>query len=226
MEEMFDEDDDIISLFDELLSSTPQKTSGTLETVSQLPTMQPQSHSKFWHIVAGAIIIVPHLIFLPSLPSVLLRRGAPFVRTKRKCLAAAFDALETHVPLRGKSFVDLGSGDGTAVIAAAERGFATAKGYEINPFLCIYSCIKSAVVLGPRHFNKTSFSFGSFWPKTISGDVVFVYGLEPIMQRLGEKLENELAPGSYVVSNVFEFPKWKPLLISDSIFIYRTPNKT
>lgn len=37
-------------------------------------------------------------------------------------------------------------------------------------------------------------------------DVVAVYGLAPIMQRLGTKMERELLPGSIVVSNVFEIP--------------------
>jgi hypothetical protein len=35
-----------------------------------------------------------------------------------------------------------GSGDGIAVIAAAKRGFALSKGYEINPFLCAYPFIR------------------------------------------------------------------------------------
>lgn len=77
------------------------------------------------------------------------------MRTKKKSLDAAFDALSSHTSFQGKTFVDLGilsaiymlwlivtvgegSGDGVAVIAAAKQGFAKVKGYEINPFLCAY----------------------------------------------------------------------------------------
>ena len=46
-------------------------------------------------------------------------------------------------------------------------------------------------------------------------DVVTVYGLPPIMQRLGHKLEQELKPGSIVVSNVFEIPGWRASDVND-----------
>jgi hypothetical protein len=48
-------------------------------------------------------------------------------------------------------------------------------------------------------------------------DVVTVYGLPSIMERLGHKLEQELKPGSIVVSNVFEIPGWKVVSESDTM---------
>ena len=54
------------------------------------------------------------------------------------------------------------------------------------------------------------------------------YGLGPIMKELGKKLQNELPHGSYVLSNVFTFPGWTPLLSSDlnaeKTYIYRIPD--
>ena len=58
-------------------------------------------------------------------------------------------------------------------------------------------------------------------------DVVAVYGLSPIMGRLGNKMERELRPGSIVVSNVFEIPGWKASDVGgvkgSSVFLYSVP---
>jgi hypothetical protein len=54
-------------------------------------------------------------------------------------------------------------------------------------------------------------------------DVVAVYGLAPIMQRLGTKMERELLPGSIVVSNVFEIPGWKPSVKGTGVYLYSIP---
>ncbi len=61
-------------------------------------------------------------------------------------------------------------------------------------------------------------------------NVVAVYGLAPIMDRLGRKLENELDPGAIVVSNVFPFPNWRACTdvgngssIGRGVYLYRIP---
>ena len=56
-------------------------------------------------------------------------------------------------------------------------------------------------------------------------DVVAVYGLNPIMDRLGKKLQSELKPGAIVVSNVFSIPGWKQSpLSSNGVFVYSVPS--
>jgi hypothetical protein len=48
------------------------------------------------------------------------------------------------------------------------------------------------------------------------------------MRELGNKLQNELPHGSYVLSNVFPFPGWIPLpnsiVNSEKTYIYRIPD--
>ena len=45
------------------------------------------------------------------------------------------------------------------------------------------------------------------------------------MKELGAKFENEMKPGSYVLSNVFTIPGWKPLSqSSDGTYLYHTPH--
>ena len=55
--------------------------------------------------------------------------------------------------------------------------------------------------------------------------VVSQYGLGPIMGKLGTKLQNELQPGSLVISNVFTIPGWKAAHSSSAgTYIYRVPD--
>jgi hypothetical protein len=51
------------------------------------------------------------------------------------------------------------------------------------------------------------------------------YGLGPIMKDLGVKLEQELKPGSHVLSNVFSIPGWHPISSEDATHIYVVPNQ-
>ena len=65
-------------------------------------------------------------------------RGAPYVPTHRKQVEQALDMLD--VP-KGSTIVDLGSGDGVFLLAAAKRGYK-AVGYELNVILWIVSSIR------------------------------------------------------------------------------------
>ena len=57
-------------------------------------------------------------------------------------------------------------------------------------------------------------------------DVVAVYGLTPIMKKLGVKLQAELPPGSLVLSNVFSIPGWRAVGTSaHGTHIYMVPPK-
>ena len=65
------------------------------------------------------------------------------------------------------------------------------------------------------------------WKVDLSGtDVIAVYGLHPIMDKLGEKIKDEATPGTIVVSNVFEIPGWKPITVEDGVFIYSIPESS
>eukprot|EP01121_Diplochlamys_sp_Union-15-3_P022214 TRINITY_DN9387_c0_g1_i1.p1 TRINITY_DN9387_c0_g1~~TRINITY_DN9387_c0_g1_i1.p1 ORF type:complete len:205 (-),score=33.88 TRINITY_DN9387_c0_g1_i1:79-693(-) len=170
--------------------------------------------SSLFRVVAGAYII-GNIIYFASLIPVVRLRGAPYLPTSKKKIDVIFSLLNKHLhSYHKKTLVDLGSGDGRVVIGAAKRGFTRSIGYEINPFLCYYSSFKSRLMgFGPP---STKFLWADFWKKDFSdADVVVVYGLDPIMERLGRKLNQELKPGSYIVSNVFQFPGWIPIASTD-----------
>lgn len=76
------------------------------------------------------------------------------------------------------------------------------------------------------YWASTDFVLRDIWKVNLSDvDVVAVYGLDPIMQDLGNKLKTELKPGSVVVSNVFTIPGWRPSKLSrDNVHIYKVPS--
>ena len=174
------------------------------------------------YVVAGAgIALLVHLSALLSLPPAIMGRGAPFLPTTSKHGNAMFQQLQEQLAkstrlqqkLQQKSlqFVDLGSGDGRLVFQAARQGiFHSSVGYEINPVLHGVAHTRR-LLQAPTYWKSTQFRLKDIWKVNLQHvDVVAVYGLTPIMKPLGVKLQQELAPGSIVISNVFAFPGWKP----------------
>jgi SAM-dependent methyltransferase len=101
--------------------------------------------------------------------------------------------------------MDLGSGDGRNIIAAAKRG-ATAIGVEFNPDMVALSnrLAKEAGVA-----DKARFVEGDMFTADISKATVMALFLLPDnLRRLTDKFYN-LRPGSRLVLNTFAIPDWE-----------------
>ena len=101
--------------------------------------------------------------------------------------------------------MDLGSGDGRNIIAAAKRG-ATAIGVEFNPDMVELSnrLAKEAGVAG-----KATFVQGDMYTADISKATVMALFLLPDnLRKLTDKFYN-LKPGSRLVLNTFAIPDWE-----------------
>lgn len=120
----------------------------------------------------------------------------------------------------GQRVVDLGSGDGRVIIAAAERG-AIAVGYEINLVLVW----RSRRAIARAGLQKTaSVEWKSFWKADLSPfDTVIIYGIPYVMRDLKKKMERELKPGTKVISNVFSVHGWEPVSKEDKVYLYIQP---
>lgn len=129
--------------------------------------------------------------------------GGPFVPSSKRAVEAMIH-LADLVP--GQTVIDVGSGDGRVLFAAAREG-ANAIGLEINPYLVWYTRFRA--ILGPYR-GRVTVLWKNLWKADLSSaDVVFVYLIPWRMEDLAEKLEDELKPGALVVSNSFIFPGWK-----------------
>ena len=126
--------------------------------------------------LVGAILFCSFLL--------IVVRGAPFVPTRRQDVDELF-TLYDFKP--GDVFVDLGSGDGRMVAAAAMRGIK-AVGYELNPFLAWYSMSRLAA-----YGLNAQIRLADFWSSDLPENtaVVFVFLAGPFMNKLDRKLQVE-----------------------------------
>lgn len=131
--------------------------------------------------------------------------GGPYVPTPQR-------VVETMLGMAGvtdRDFViDLGSGDGRIVIAAAQKYGARGKGYDIDDVLIERSNTKARdlkleqrVLFEQRDVLKADIR---------EATVITLYLLPEMMQALRVKLLRELRPGTRIVSHDFDFGDWKP----------------
>jgi len=102
--------------------------------------------------------------------------------------------------------VDLGSGDGRTVIAAAKRGLR-AHGIEYNPDLVELSR-RNAAAEGVS--DRATFTQGDIFQSDFSeATVVTLFLLQSLNERLRPTLL-DMAPGTRIVSNTFTMGDWAP----------------
>ena len=119
--------------------------------------------------------------------------------------SSRFDRQSQLVP--SERLIDLGSGDGRIVLAAARRG-AEAMGVEIDADL-VDRARRRAELEGLQ--AKARFSRGDLFEAVLrEADVVSLYLLTSLNRRLRPKLLNELKPGARVVSHAFDMGDWSP----------------
>jgi hypothetical protein len=131
--------------------------------------------------------------------------GGPYVPTPPAVVEAM---LELAGVGRRDFVVDLGSGDGRIVLAAAKKFGARGLGVEIDPQLVAKSN-EAARRLGLA--ERARFVVRDVLEADLSGaTVVTLYLFPEMMKALQPKLLKELKPGARIVSHDFEFGGWKP----------------
>jgi len=163
----------------------------------------------FFEFIALLVFIFLELCFLAS-----FSYGIFYAPTKIETVETIINLTEIKSGLKA---ADLGSGDGRIVIALAQAG-AEVHGYEINPFL---------VWLARRKIKKEKLSDKAFihrkdfWHQDFSSfDIVVIYGIPKIMERLEEKLKREMKPNAKIISNSFVFPSWQYSQKIDGVYLY------
>ena len=152
-------------------------------------------------LAAGTLLLFT--VFLAAVGS-RAQLAAPFVVTDARDVALMMRVADVGP---GDYLVDLGSGDGRIVIAAAERG-ALAHGVEIDPALVLRAGARARAA---GVADRTAFVEGDLFEADLSGATVLTLYLFPeAMLRLRPKILESLAPGTRVLSNSFDFGEWKP----------------
>lgn len=153
--------------------------------------------------VLGGALVALYAVATPFVTPALRRVCLPFVpATPRQVQNVLRMARRGRGPL-----VDVGSGDGRIVIAAAKEGFA-AVGYELNPWLVWYSRCR-AWREGVQ--DSATFHMADLWKVSFSPySNVVIFGVPQMMPQLAQKLEQELGADARVVACRFPFPGWRP----------------
>jgi SAM-dependent methyltransferase len=129
----------------------------------------------------------------------------PFIRTPQ-------EVVERMLALAGTgardTVVDLGSGDGRIVIAAARRFGARGLGIELDGEL-VALARENARRAGVG--DRVSFVQGDVLRADFSqASVITAYLLPGFMDRLQARFLSELKPGTRIVSHAFGMPGWRP----------------
>ena len=148
----------------------------------------------------GLLLSLPALGATAGLPG----QVAPFVVMDERDVKAALKLAKVG---RGDRLIDLGSGDGRIVIAAAKRG-AEALGVELDPSL-VMKARRAAERAGVE--QRARFIEGDLFAQDLStATVVTLYLFPDANLALRPKLLRELSPGTRIVSNSFDLGAWKP----------------
>jgi SAM-dependent methyltransferase len=160
----------------------------------------------FWAVwIVGVLLVIAYAAVMPF--------GAIYLPTIKTQRQKALDLLNLKP---GQTFVDLGSGDGSMLILAAERGLK-AVGYELNPFLVVFTWLRTR-----RYGRRVKVRQGNFWHADISdADGVFVFLITHHMKHLDRFMKRQAEHKPIrIVSNSFEIPGKKALKHSGTMLLY------
>ncbi len=139
--------------------------------------------------------------------------GAPYVPTRQSRIKIMLEFANLSAD---DSVLDVGSGDGRVITAAAASG-ASCVGIEINPILFWRSLVRKKM----EGRKNVVFERKDFWKTDLSKyDVMLVYCIHFKMEKLKEKIKSEMKPGSRVISHGFTFPDWKYIKVRDNVYLY------
>jgi hypothetical protein len=143
-------------------------------------------------------------------PFVVSRSPLPYMATPKEKVYRALEFLaqkNKHKTSQGdRVFVDLGSGDGEAVLQAARLGYK-ATGLELNFTLYAFSCLRRRLFWSPEERANSQFVRGNMFQYNVSGaPTVMIFGVTPLMASLSQKLRTECQPGTCVLSYRFAIP--------------------
>ena len=174
--------------------------------------------------VTGAVAVGLSVLAAPFVTPALRRYCLPYVPATSRQVENVIKMCKYH-RAGGKKLeklIDLGSGDGRIVIAAAKNGFSST-GVELNMWLILYSKL-SAVFSGVQ--NSAKFQKKDLWKVDLSNyDKIVIFGVAEMMPTLRGKLVIEMTHNSRVVACRFPIPDWEPIDSIedgiDSVWVYR-----
>lgn len=139
------------------------------------------------------LLLILSMVWPPDSP------WAPWWRTSKKTARAMCKLAKIK---KGDLILDLGSGDGTALMIAAKEFGAKGIGIEIDPIRYLISLLllnKNGV------YSQVKVIRGNFFKQNLKkADAVFVYLVPNTLDKLLPKFKKELRKGTRIVSFKYE----------------------
>lgn len=158
-----------------------------------------------------SIFILVFIVLSLAFGGVLLF-GAPYLPTLKRQREQALDLLDLS---EGETMIELGSGDGGMLIEAAKRGIKSI-GYEINPFLFVFSWIRAR-----KYRDMISVKLANFWTTDLpKANGIYVFLLDKYMIKLDKKITQEAKGKIRLVSYTFKIPKKKTESVNEGLYLY------
>lgn len=138
--------------------------------------------------------------------------GPPYLPTKRRQIEAALDLLDLEP---GQTLLELGSGDGRVMRAAARRGLKVI-GIELNPLLVAVSHIllwqyrRQVRVVWGNYFSAK-------WPQA---DGIFTFMIQRQMSALDAHIKKHARKPVRLASFAFYIPGKTPVKKKHGVFLY------
>lgn len=157
-------------------------------------------------IIAGIALLIVLAVLAPVL------FGPPYLPTLTKNMQTALDLLELKP---GQTVLDLGSGDGRVLLAAARRGYY-AVGIELSPALVLVARIrtwkyrKQVRVLWGNYFQRQ-------WPPA---DAIFGFVIPYQMEKLDQYIERWRTGPVRMASFAFTIPGKQPVTEKHGVYLY------
>lgn len=139
--------------------------------------------------------------------------GPPYLPTLRGNMQAAFELLDLKP---GETMLELGSGDGRVLAAAAKRG-VYAVGIELSPLLVIISWLRTR-----RYRKHVKIIWGNYfsvtWPPA---EAIFAFMITRQMGKLDKRIAQWHTRPVRLASVAFRIPGRKPAAEKYGVFLYR-----
>ncbi|RLE98565.1 MAG: SAM-dependent methyltransferase [Thermoprotei archaeon] len=138
----------------------------------------------------------------------------PYLPSPYSVIRAAFRLARLR---RGELVVDLGCGDGRALVVAAREYGAYAVGVELNPLL-VKLAVRECILAGVR--ERVEIIHGDLFLFDVSRfDVIYCYPSPAVSRRLSLKLVSECKPGCRVVVHDH------PLIAAEPVRVLSLPSQ-
>lgn len=138
--------------------------------------------------------------------------GAPYVPILRRDYQPLLDATGLQP---GQTLIDLGSGDGRLLRAAAARGIRGI-GYEINPVMVWISRLVCW-----RYRRLVTIRLANLWNTPLPpADTIYTFLLPKYMEQLDRYLDTHLVHPTQVISYVFAIPSRQPIKHVANAYFY------